>query len=66
MEITASEDITMRTLIFSVLLFLPFISQAEVPEIGAGVSGPYIECELPNGNIEYMPVLICKNKGGQP
>lgn len=56
----------MRILILSALFVLPFAVQAEVPEIGAGVSGPYIECELPNGNIEYMPVLICKNKGGQP
>jgi len=55
----------MRVLAIVVFVFSPFYALAEAPEIGAGVSGPYIECQLPSGEMEYTPVLVCKNKGGK-
>lgn len=55
----------MRVLAIIVLFFSPFYAMAESPEVGAGVAGPYIECQLPNGDMKYTPVLICKNKGGK-
>ena len=55
----------MRVLAIIVFVFSPFYALAEAPEVGAGVSGPYIECQLPSGEMEYTPVLVCKNKGGK-
>lgn len=54
----------MRALFVTLLFSVPFFTFAEAPEIGAGVSGPYVECHLSDGKMEYTPELICKNKGG--
>ena len=44
------------------LLMMPFTLQA-----GAGNSpaGPFVECQLQNGNIEFMPAMFCEIKKGK-
>ena len=46
------------------LLMMPFTLQAE----GSGSSspaGPFVECQLQNGNIEFMPAMFCEIKKGK-
>lgn len=54
----------MRVLAITFVLLSSFHAFAEAPRIGSGVSGPYVECQLPDGTMEFTPTLICKNKGG--
>ncbi|MGD8233333.1 hypothetical protein [Vibrio sp. TRT 1302] len=55
----------MKVLAIIALAFAPLFASAEAPEIGAGVSGPYVDCQLPDGSMTYTPHLVCKNKGGK-
>ena len=55
----------MRLLAIIVFIFSPFYALAEAPEVSSGVSGPYFECQLQSGEMEYTPALVCKNKGGK-
>lgn len=35
---------------------------------GAGAAterGPWVECEYPNGNMDYIPSGVCKANGGE-
>ncbi|WP_061013009.1 hypothetical protein [Photobacterium leiognathi] len=46
------------------MLMMPFSLQAQ----GGGANsptGPFVECSLPNGNIEYMPAMFCEVKHGK-
>ncbi|WP_047050005.1 hypothetical protein [Vibrio mexicanus] len=32
---------------------------------GTGASGPYVECKLNDGRVDYTPVLNCERIGGK-
>lgn len=32
---------------------------------GSGQTGPNVECELQDGKVRYVPILICKAEGGK-
>ncbi|WP_175443237.1 hypothetical protein [Vibrio sonorensis] len=51
-------------LLLMILSFAGF-AQASSVEVGAGVSGKYIECMLPDGKVVYEPEMICKRHDGK-
>ncbi|WP_279142083.1 hypothetical protein [Photobacterium phosphoreum] len=47
------------------LLMMPFTLQAEgYSSNGSSATGPNIECHLPDGTKDYMPVMFCQNSNG--
>ncbi|WP_163921223.1 hypothetical protein [Photobacterium sp. Alg240-V54] len=47
------------------LLMMPFTLQAESHGAGNNPTGPFVECQLQNGNIEFMPAMFCEIKKGK-
>lgn len=47
-----------------VMLMMPFTLQAESSAANNPV-GPFVECMLPSGNIEFMPAMFCEIKKGK-
>ncbi|WP_170064491.1 hypothetical protein [Photobacterium phosphoreum] len=42
------------------LLMMPFTLQAE-----NSPTGPFVECQLQNGNVEFIPAMFCEIKKGK-
>lgn len=47
--------------VFVGLLF----SAAVLAGNGSGQTGPNVECELKDGKVHYIPIMICKAEGGK-
>lgn len=48
------------TLAFIALMFSASVTAGNM----VGQTGPNVECELADGNVKYIPVMICKAQGG--
>ena len=47
------------------LLIMPFTLQAEgYSNSGNSATGPSVECHLPDGTKDYMPVVFCQHNNG--
>lgn len=48
------------------LLMMPFTLQAEgYSNSGNSATGPNVECHLPDGTKDYMPVVFCQHDNGR-
>ncbi|MCG3885695.1 hypothetical protein I3271_13550 [Photobacterium leiognathi] len=46
------------------MLMMPFSLQAEGHATN-NPTGPFVECLLPSGNIEFIPAMFCEIKHGK-
>lgn len=47
------------------LLIASLISlSAYAGSTGSTEMGPFVDCKLPNGQMDYMPSMVCKMSGG--
>ncbi|UPQ88628.1 hypothetical protein [Vibrio sinaloensis] len=53
-----------RILFAAVTLLLAFGALANAGN--SSQLGPFVDCQLPNGQTDYLPSMICKSKGGSP
>lgn len=49
----------------SLASFGAYAHQVGSGTVGSSASGPTVECQLPNGDNKYIPVLTCKSYGGK-
>ncbi len=50
------------------MLMMPFTLQAESHGshgAGSNPAGPFVECMLPSGNIDFIPAMFCEIKKGK-
>lgn len=50
---------TVLTILISMLITFP--SSANV---GSSEAGPRVDCKLPSGQSDYIPIMMCKRQGG--
>ncbi|MGF1726687.1 hypothetical protein [Photobacterium nomapromontoriensis] len=51
----------------AIILFAPLSLHASNSSGGAqnNPTGPFVDCKLPSGDIEYMPAMFCEIKKGK-
>lgn len=63
LSISQKKELNMKKLLglcAGALLMMPFTLQAE-----NSPTGPFVECQLQNGNVEFMPAMFCEIKKGK-
>ncbi len=47
-------------LLLSTVSFGLYANQVGSGTVGSSASGPMVECQLPNGKVKMIPIVICK------
>ncbi|WP_164684128.1 hypothetical protein [Vibrio maerlii] len=51
---------TLMTFVFSAMFSLSVSAYS-----GSSAGGPHVDCKLPNGDMKFIPVEACKQRGGE-